>query len=131
MAVGIKQWIQQVTDRALEMLDMRPGESPLEDLLSQCHAVLSRRGEATGLALACSVVSSWHALPEAVHVDFFERLLAEFGPDVVALQMRYKPISPRRMRPGASIASSGRAKRQIVSPDQCSPRWTENTDSHA
>ncbi len=68
------------------MLDMRPGESPLEDLLSQCHAVLSRRGEATGLALAGSVVSSWHALPEAVHVDFFERLLAEFGPDVVALQ---------------------------------------------
>jgi hypothetical protein len=48
MAVGIKQWIQHVTDRALEMLDMRPGESPLEDLLSQCHAVLSRRGEATG-----------------------------------------------------------------------------------
>lgn len=85
MAVGIKQWIQQVTDRALEMLDMRPGESPLEDLLSQCHAVLSRRGEATGLALAGSVVSSWQALPDDVHLDFFERLLAEFGPDEGAL----------------------------------------------
>jgi malonyl-CoA decarboxylase len=85
MAVDIKQWIQQVTDRALEMLDVRPGESPLEDLVSQCHAVLSRRGEATGLALAGSVVNSWRALPEDAQVDFFERLQREFGPDPDAL----------------------------------------------
>lgn len=86
MAAGIKQWIQQVTDRAMEMLDLRATESPLEDLLSHCHAVLSRRGEATGLALAGSVVHSWRELPQDCHVIFFERLLAEFGPDPTGLQ---------------------------------------------
>lgn len=86
MSVGIKQWIQQVTDRAREMLDLHPSESPLEDLVSHCHAVLSRRGEATGLALAGSVVSSWRELPEAQQVAFFERLLTEFSVDTEALE---------------------------------------------
>jgi len=81
MVVAIKQWIQQVSDRALEMLDMRSSDSPVDDLIDQCHAVLSRRGEATGLALAGSVVASWHTLPESMQIDFFERLLSEFGPD--------------------------------------------------
>jgi|UniRef100_UPI0040555BFC hypothetical protein len=37
MVVAIKQWIQQVSDRAREMLDMRSSESPVDDLISQCH----------------------------------------------------------------------------------------------
>lgn len=85
MSVGIKQWIQQVTDRALLMLDLKATEEPVNDLISQCHAVLSRRGEATGLALAGSVVSCWTTLPESEHIAFFQRLLAEFGPDEKAL----------------------------------------------
>lgn len=81
MVIAIKQWIQQVSDRAREMLDMRSSESPVDDLISHCHAVLSRRGEATGLALAGCVVGSWHALPKDLQVEFFECLLAAFGPD--------------------------------------------------
>ncbi len=87
MVVAIKQWIQQVSDRARDLLDMRSSELPVDDLISQCHAVLSRRGEATGLALAGYVVGSWHALPKNRQVEFFERLLAEFGPDAERLQV--------------------------------------------
>ena len=86
MAIGIKQWIQQVTDRALEILDLKSEGIPLDDLISQCHAVLSRRGEATGLALAGSVVASWQALESNQHLSFFQALIAEFGPDQERLQ---------------------------------------------
>ena len=81
MPAGIKGWIQQVTDRALEMLDLKSDGIPLDDLIALCHAVLSRRGEATGLALAGSVVSSWHGLKPSDHLGFFQRLIVEFGPD--------------------------------------------------
>jgi len=81
MPTGIKEWIQQVTDRALEILDLKSDGVPLDDLISQCHAVLSRKGEATGLALAGSVVASWHALDASEHLAFFRSLIEEFGPD--------------------------------------------------
>ena len=81
MSGGIKGWIQQVTDRALDLLDFKSEGVLLDDLIAHCHAVLSRRGEATGLALAGSVVSSWYALDKADHLEFFSRLIDEFGPD--------------------------------------------------
>lgn len=115
MAASIKQWIQQVTDRALEMLDLRPTDAPLEDLLQQCHAVLSRRGEATGLALAGSVVAGWYALDASYHPLFFERLLLEFGPDRQALE---SAIAAYQAAPseGAALAlhQAAEARRQAL-----------------
>ena len=67
---GIKKWIQQVTARRLNLLDLKSEGILLDDLIAHCHAVLSRRGEATGLALAGSVVSSWQALDRADHLLF-------------------------------------------------------------
>ena len=81
MSGGIKKWIQQVTEKALDLLDLKSEGILLDDLIAHCHAVLSRRGEATGLALAASVVSSWQALDRADHLTFFRRLINEFGPD--------------------------------------------------
>ncbi len=101
MAASIKQWIQQVTDRAREMLDLKASDAPVDDLIDQCHAVLSRRGEATGLALAGSVVAGWRALDEADHLDFFQRLLTEFGPDSKAL---IKAIEAYQADPGDAEA---------------------------
>ena len=86
MPTGIKEWIQQVTDRALEILDLKSDGVPLDDLISQCHAVLSRKGEATGLALAGSVVASWHALDTSEYLAFFRSLIEEFGPDRARLE---------------------------------------------
>ena len=81
MSTGIKRWIQQVTDRALELLDLGSDGVPFDDLIAQCRAVISRRGEATGLALAGSVVASWRALDSHEHLAFFRFLIDEFGPD--------------------------------------------------
>ncbi len=81
MSTGLKRWIQQVTDRALELLDLGSDGVPFDDLIAQCHAVISRKGEATGLALAGSVVASWHALDCHDHLAFFRFLIDEFGPD--------------------------------------------------
>ena len=78
MPTGIKEWIHQVTDRALEILDLKSDGIPLDDLIALCHAVLSRRGEATGLALAGSVVSAWHGLKQSDHLEFFQKLIVEF-----------------------------------------------------
>ena len=66
MSGGIKKWIQQVTEKALDLLDLKSEGIPLDDLIAHCHMVLSRRGEATGLALAASVVSSWQALDRPI-----------------------------------------------------------------
>ncbi len=113
MAASIKQWIQQVTDRAREMLDLKATDAPLDDLITQCHAVLSRRGEATGLALAGSVVDGWRALDESDHLDFFNRLLTEFGPDTDALK---QAISAYQAEPGEAqtlqLHQAAEARRQ-------------------
>jgi len=113
MSGGIKEWIQQVTDRALLMLDLKATEEPVNDLISQCHAVLSRRGEATGLALAGSVVSCWKALPEVEHGAFFARLLAEFGPDTQALQRAIAAYQAKPAEPAAlTLHQAAEARRQ-------------------
>ena len=113
MGAGIKEWIQQVTDRAFEILDLRSDGVPLEDLMSQCHAVLSRRGEATGLALAGSVVASWHKLNPEDHLFFFHRLIDEFGVDREALSSAIKTyqLSPNE-NSSMELHQASEARRQ-------------------
>ncbi len=113
MASGIKKWIQQVTDRALEIFELKSEGGPLNDLIAQCHAVLSRRGEATGLALASSVVASWEALSPDDHIAFFQCLITEFGPDKDRLK---KVILDYQTSPADDVAmqlhQAAEAKRQ-------------------
>ncbi len=87
MPIGIREWFQQVTDRALEILDLNNSDSPLDDLVNHCNSVLSRKGEATGLALASAVVESWRRLPISDHLAFFEYISDNFGPDIEELTL--------------------------------------------
>ena len=113
MPVGIKGWIQQVTGRALEILDLKSDGIPLDDLIALCHAVLSRRGEATGLALAGSVVSSWHGLKQSDHLGFFQRLIVEFGPDHECLNQAIADYQASLDEASAmSLHQAAEAKRQ-------------------
>ncbi|MEK9556180.1 MAG: malonyl-CoA decarboxylase [Gammaproteobacteria bacterium] len=113
MPTGIKEWIQQVTDRALEILDLKSDGVPLDDLISQCHAVLSRKGEATGLALAGSVVASWHALDASEHLAFFRSLIEEFGPDRARLDQAIKDYQSSNDESFAmALHQAAEAKRQ-------------------
>src|SRR4051795_1605346 len=60
-------------------------EAP-ETLESLCRALLSGRGEASGVALARRVLDLYAALPVPARLDFFRLLARDFGPDPARLR---------------------------------------------
>ncbi len=58
--------------------DSRPSS---ESLLDLCEELLSRRGEASGVALARDVLAHFSRLTSDAHLVFFEALASRFGPD--------------------------------------------------
>jgi len=81
MNTRLANWLQQVTQSARAMLDMSSTEDPVSDLVGRAKELLSRKGEATGLALANSVVSGWYGLSPEQRAEWFQQLLGEFGVD--------------------------------------------------
>lgn len=77
----ISHWLQQVTQSARTLLDLSDTEDPVADLVARSHDLLSRKGEATGLALASSVVEAWTALDPLQQREWSERLVTDFGVD--------------------------------------------------
>ncbi len=57
-----------------------------ETLESLCHALMSGRGEASGVALARKVLDLYARLPMPERLDFFRLLARDFGPDQVRLR---------------------------------------------
>ena len=53
-------------------------EAPSGDLLAKCRQLLHHRGEASGLALACEVISDYQALDAANQTLFFLALAQGF-----------------------------------------------------
>ncbi len=58
-----------------------PSAEAPETLESLCHALLSGRGEASGVALACQVLDLYAGAPVAARLEFFRLLARDFGPD--------------------------------------------------
>jgi malonyl-CoA decarboxylase len=56
-------------------------DAPSGDLLAKCRQLLHHRGEASGLALACEVISDYQALDAANQTLFFEALGSAFDAD--------------------------------------------------
>ena len=68
-------------------------EAPSGDLLAKCRQLLHHRGEASGLALACEVISDYQALDAANRTLFFEALGDAFDADpegIIAAANAYK-----------------------------------------
>ena len=68
-------------------------EAPSGDLLAKCQELLHHRGEASGLALACEVISDYQALDAANRNLFFEALGDAFDADpegIIAAANAYK-----------------------------------------
>ena len=68
-------------------------EAPSGDLLAKCQELLHHRGEASGLALACEVISDYQALDAANRNFFFEALGDAFDADpegIIAAANAYK-----------------------------------------
>src|SRR6476659_5255525 len=80
-----------------------PGAAAPETLEGLCRALLSGRGEASGVALARRVLDRYAALPVPARLDFFRLLARDFGPDPARLRAAWAaydgdPAAPAGLR---------------------------------
>jgi malonyl-CoA decarboxylase len=57
------------------------GKQDASGMVELCEALLSGRGEASGIAIAREVLDRYHDLDQAGRLSFFETLTRDFGPD--------------------------------------------------
>jgi malonyl-CoA decarboxylase len=81
----ITDLINSIADRGLELFAFGRDRSLPDDLPGICRALLSERGEASGIALARELVALYRRLDEAGREGFFAMLAREFGPDHAAI----------------------------------------------
>ena len=76
--------LQTIGDRGRELIgfgrsDLRPSNAT--DLLKLCEELISRRGEASGVALARVILDRYAVLPRAERLGFLRLIAAEFDAD--------------------------------------------------
>ncbi|ADZ71497.1 malonyl-CoA decarboxylase [Polymorphum gilvum] len=78
-----RELLTSIAEQGRQFLDPRrnreSGETPVVDL---CEALLSGRGEASGVALAGDVLAGYRMLARAGRAAFFTALLTRFGADI-------------------------------------------------
>jgi malonyl-CoA decarboxylase len=81
--------IETLTERGRAVLGMKPPREPAEDrdLEFLGEALLSRRGEASGVALAQSLLSAFAGAAEPQRLKFLASLADRFGPDRRAIEL--------------------------------------------
>ena len=81
--------LQTIAERGRRFLSFGPREengSPLRNIEALCEALLSSRGEASGMALASEILDRWHRLDAEGQREFLELLLSQFGPRTERLE---------------------------------------------
>src|SRR5256886_8509380 len=78
--------LQTITERGRALLDRagarrEAAEARSESLVELCEDLLSRRGEASGVALAREILSRYAELTTGPRIAFFEALASRFGAD--------------------------------------------------
>ncbi len=78
----------KVSDRGRTLLGRSDPAAPggPDALVDQCEALLSRRGEATGMAIARDILQRYAALDDADRLSFFQALATRFGADAERFQ---------------------------------------------
>jgi len=77
---NISERSRALIDRTLERRGVPP-EMHSESLVELCEALLSERGEASGVALAREILTLYAALKTGPRIAFFEALATRFGTD--------------------------------------------------
>ena len=85
------EMLNSITERGRALLDRARDRRGLaaarsEGLVELCEALLTGRGEASGVALAGEIFAKYAALTIGPRIAFFEALADRFGPDRVALE---------------------------------------------
>ncbi|KXF76610.1 MCD, Malonyl-CoA decarboxylase MCD [Paramesorhizobium deserti] len=82
--------LQTITERGRNLLSFaqreQGGASGVKGLEKECEALLSSRGEASGMALARDILARWSLLGEGEQRVFMRTLLERFGPDTERLE---------------------------------------------
>jgi malonyl-CoA decarboxylase len=78
--------LQTISERGRALLDRgngrrAPAEAHVDEVLALCDALLSGRGEASGVALARDILMRYATLTTGPRIAFFEALAQRFGPD--------------------------------------------------
>ena len=79
--------LQSIADRSRALIRRErrePARGRLEGLIELCEALLSGRGEASGVALANEILADYAALTTGPRIAFFEALARTFGYDNAA-----------------------------------------------
>ena len=78
-----------IAERSLNMIDLGLAHSApasADRVVEHCHALLSSKGEATGIALAWQILNGFEHLSEAQKAVFFQALSVDFGPGTESLK---------------------------------------------
>ena len=81
--------LQSIADRSRALIRRErrePVSERLDGLIELCEALLSGRGEASGVALANEILADYAALTTGPRIAFFEALARTFGHDTARVQ---------------------------------------------
>ena len=81
----IADLFNSIADRGLELFAFGRGRGMPDSAAGLCRALLSERGEASGIALARELVAHYRGLDADGREAFFAMLAREFGPDHAAV----------------------------------------------
>ena len=73
--------LQSIADRSRALIRREPARGRSDGLAELCEALLSGRGEASGVALANEILADYAALTTGPRIAFFEALAKTFGHD--------------------------------------------------
>jgi malonyl-CoA decarboxylase len=81
--------LQSIADRSRALIRRErrePARGRLDGLIELCEALLSGRGEASGVALANEILADYEALTTGPRIAFFEALARTFGHDTSRIE---------------------------------------------
>ena len=98
--------IQTISDRGRELISFGRGDlarAGVAELLQLCEDLISRRGEASGVALGRLILDRYAVIPQEERLAFLKLIAAEFDADHEAVDQAIAAYraDPTRARPRA------------------------------
>src|SRR5271156_4287353 len=95
--------LQSIADRSRSLILRRePAHGRSDSIVELCEALLSGRGEASGVALANEILADYAELTTGPRIAFFETLARTFGHDSARIDAA---IAAWRQSPSADAAA--------------------------
>jgi len=94
--------LQSIAERSRALIRREPARGRSDGLAGLCEALLSGRGEASGVALANEILANYAALTTGPRIAFFEALANTFGHDPGRIDAA---IAAWRQSPSSDTAS--------------------------